>query len=291
MAESIHPATTMGAVHLKVDNLENVVEFYREVLGFAILKQTEYTVELTADGQNSLLILEKIPNAVVLPRKNTTGLYHYALLVPTRKDLSLVVRNLIKHNIHVGQADHLVSEALYIADPENNGIEIYVDRPRTEWKYDGQGRVKMAVDPIEWQSLIDEAGTEEWSGLASGTVMGHVHLHVADLKAAEHFYCNILGFDIMANMADSALFVSAGGYHHHLGMNVWAGVGAPQPPDNATGLFYYTVALPDIAALEAVVSKIQAADIIVESRGAGWFVQDPSKNGVLLVSETSELLE
>jgi len=220
----------MGAVYLKVKDLENSVKFYREVIGFKILKQTEYTVELTADGHNSLVILEKIPNAVILPRKNTTG-------------------------------------------------------PREEWTYDAQGRVKMAVDPIEWQGLIDEAGDAEWNGLAQGTVMGHVHLHVADLKQAEQFYVGILGFDIMAHMANSALFISAGGYHHHLGMNVWAGIGAPQPPDNAAGLLYYTIVLPNKEGLDSVLTKLRDAEIVVESHEAGWFVEDPSKNCILLVSQ------
>lgn len=285
MTQPMHPEITMGAVYLKVKDLENSVKFYREVIGFEILKQTEYTVELTADGHNCLVILEKIPNALVLPRKNTTGLYHYAILVPTRKDLSLSLRNLIKHDIHVGQADHLVSEALYIADPENNGIEIYVDRPREEWTYDEQGRVIMAVDPIEWQSLIDEAGDEEWSGLPKGTIIGHVHLHVADIKQAEQFYVGILGFNIMAFIGNSALFISAGGYHHHLGLNVWAGIGAPQPPDNAAGLLYYTIVLPNKAELDSVLTKLRDADIAVEAHEAGWVVQDPSKNRILLINQ------
>jgi catechol 2,3-dioxygenase len=287
MSHSIHPQTSIGAVYLKVSDLKRSVKFYQDAVGFEILREYEQTVELTADGHNPLLILEKIPNALVLPRKNTTGLYHFAILVPTRKDLSLAVCNLIKHNIHVGQADHLVSEALYIADPENNGIEIYVDRPREEWTYDEHGRVKMAVDPIDWQGLINEAGDEDWSGLAKGTVMGHIHLHVADLQAAEHFYCGILGFNIMAHMMNSALFLSAGGYHHHLGMNVWAGIGAPQPPDNAVGLRYYTIVLPNKAALEEVLTKLRNAEIKVEPLAASWFVQDPSKNGILLVSNSN----
>jgi catechol 2,3-dioxygenase len=285
MANSIHPQTSIGAVYLKVSDLKRSVQFYQDVVGFKILSENEQKVELTTNGHSPLLVLEKIPNAVILPRKNTTGLYHFAILVPTRKDLSLSVRNLIKHNLHVGQADHLVSEALYIADPENNGIEIYVDRPRNEWAYSENGEVRMAVDPIDWQGLIDEAGDAEWSGLAEGTVMGHIHLHVADLKAAEQFYCGILGFNIMAQMANSALFLSAGGYHHHLGMNIWAGIGAPQPPDNAAGLRYYTIVLPDKAALEEVLTKLRNADITVELLGESWFVQDPSKNGIVLVSQ------
>lgn len=283
MTYSIHPQTSIGAVYLKVSDLKQLAQFYKDLVGFRILSENEHKVELTADGHQPLLVLEKISNAVFLPRKSTTGLYHFAILVPTRKDLSLSVRNLIKHNLHVGQSDHLVSEALYITDPENNGIEIYVDRPRKEWKYNEKGEVKFAIDPIEWQGLIDEAGDAEWSGLPEGTVMGHIHLHVADLKAAEQFYVGILGFNIMAQIANSALFLSAGGYHHHLGMNVWAGIGAPQPPENATGLRYYTIVLPDKAALEEVLAKLRKAEVTVEPGDEGWFVQDPSKNKIYLI--------
>jgi catechol 2,3-dioxygenase len=284
VAHSIHPQTSIGAIYLKVSDLKRSVQFYQDVVGFEILRENEQSVELTADGKVSLLVLEKISDAVVLPRRNATGLYHFAILVPSRKDLSLSLRNLIKHDIRVGQGDHLVSEALYINDPENNGIEIYADRPRETWNYDKQGKVIMAADPIEWQSLIDEAGDLPWSGLTEGTIMGHVHLHVANLQEAEHFYCDILGFDLMAKMSGSALFISAGGYHHHLGLNVWAGIGAPPPPANAVGLRYYTIVLPNKEVLETMLTNLRDAGINVEDLNEGWFVQDPSKNGILLVS-------
>jgi catechol 2,3-dioxygenase len=284
VAHSIHPQTSIGAIYLKVSDLKRSVQFYQDVVGFEILRENEQSVELTADGKVSLLVLEKISDAVVLPRRNATGLYHFAILVPSRKDLSLSLRNLIKHDIRVGQGDHLVSEALYINDPENNGIEIYADRPRETWNYNGQGRVIMAADPIEWQGLIDEAGDLPWNGLDEGTIIGHVHLHVANLQEAEHFYCNILGFNLMAKMSDSALFISAGGYHHHLGLNVWAGIGAPPPPANAVGLRYYTIVLPNKEVLETMLTNLRDAGINVEDLNEGWFVQDPSKNGILLVS-------
>jgi catechol 2,3-dioxygenase len=284
MAHLIHPLTSIGAVYLKVSDLKRYVQFYQDVVGFEILREYEQKVELTADGKNSLLVLEKISDAVVLPRRNVTGLYHFAILVPSRKDLSLSLRNMIKHDIRVGQGDHLVSEALYINDPENNGIEIYADRPRETWNYDGRGRVIMAADPIEWQGLIDEAGDQVWNGLAEGTIMGHVHLHVADLQEAEHFYCDILGFNLMAKMSDSALFISAGGYHHHLGLNVWAGIGAPPPPANAVGLRYYTIVLPNKEELDNLLIKLRTIGIIPEQMELGWFVRDPSQNGILLIS-------
>jgi catechol 2,3-dioxygenase len=284
MVHSIHPLASIGAVYLKVSDLKRSVQFYQDVVGFEILREYEHTVELTADGKNSLLVLEKISDAIVLPRRNATGLYHFAILVPSRKDLSLSLRNLIKHDIRVGQGDHLVSEALYINDPENNGIEIYADRPRETWNYDGQGKVIMAADPIEWQGLIDEAGDQVWNGLVEGTIMGHVHLHVADLQEAEYFYCDILGFNLMAKMSDSALFISAGGYHHHLGLNVWAGIGAPPPPANAVGLRYYTIVLPNKEELDNMLMKLRTVGIIPEPMELGWFVKDPSQNGILLVS-------
>jgi catechol 2,3-dioxygenase len=282
MSHQIHPNTEIGEVHLKVSNLERSIKFYREVVGFKVLKQTDKVAELTVDGAHIMVVLEEIPNADVLPRRASTGLYHFAILVPTREALSLSLRNLMQYDIRIGQGDHLVSEALYIADPDNNGIEIYADRPRETWKSDAQGRILMASDPIAWQSLIDEAGEQVWEGLAPNTIIGHIHLHVADLQSSEQFYCGLLGFEVMAYMADSALFIAAGGYHHHIGLNTWAGT--TPPPDNAVGLQYYTIVLPDAAELEKILTVLTSAGITVVQQEAGSFVRDPSGNGILLVA-------
>jgi catechol 2,3-dioxygenase len=290
MSFLIHPDTEIGTVHLKVSNLERSVKFYREVVGFKVLLQVGGTAELTVDGKNRLLILEEIPNAVISPRRTTTGLYHFAILVPTRKDLSLSLRNLLHNEIRVGQGDHLVSEALYINDPDNNGIEIYADRPRNTWKSDGQGGILMASDPIEWQSLLNEAADQIWDGLSLGTKIGHVHLHVADLQKSAQFYCQLLGFDIKAHLEDSALFISAGGYHHHIGLNTWAGVGAPPPPPNAVGLQYYTIVIPNKTELETILTRLRISGSLVEQHNEGWLVQDPSKNGILLVEQHEDKL-
>jgi catechol 2,3-dioxygenase len=290
MTHTIHPNTEIGQIHLKVSQLERSIQFYREVVGFELLQKVGNTAELTVDGKNRLLVLEEIPNAVIVPRRNTTGLYHFAILVPTREDLSLSLRNLLHHQIHVGQGDHLVSEALYITDPDNNGIEIYADRPRSTWKWDGQKQVIMATDPIEWQSLLDEAGEQTWNKLSSETIIGHVHLHVADLQKAEQFYCQTLGFEITAKMGDMALFISAGGYHHHIGLNTWAGVGAPPPPPDAVGLRYYSIIIPNTNELETILTNLQNAGIPVEQQDGGWLVQDPSKNAILLVARGTNII-
>ncbi|MDB5052861.1 MAG: hypothetical protein JWM44_911 [Bacilli bacterium] len=290
MTHTIHPNTEIGQIHLKVSQLERSIQFYREVVGFELLQKVGNTAELTVDGKNRLLVLEEIPNAVIVPRRNTTGLYHFAILVPTREDLSLSLRNLLHHQIHVGQGDHLVSEALYITDPDNNGIEIYADRPRSTWKWDGQKQVIMATDPIEWQSLLDEAGEQTWNKLSSETIIGHVHLHVADLQKAEQFYCQTLGFEITAKMGDMALFISAGGYHHHIGLNTWAGVGAPPPPPDAVGLRYYSIIIPNTNELETILTNLKNAGIPVEQQDGGWLVQDPSKNTILLVARGTNII-
>jgi catechol 2,3-dioxygenase len=281
---TIHPDTEIGRVHLKVSNLERSIQFYREVVGFEVLRQERHRAELTAAGESHpLLVLEEIPNAVIPARRGTTGLYHFAILVPTRADLGLSLRNLAEFGIHIGQGDHLVSEALYISDPDNNGIEIYADRPRETWTYNEQGQVQMATDPIEWQSLLDEAGDQVWSGLQKGTKIGHIHLHIDDLHTAKRFYCELLGFEVMAQMADSALFVAAGGYHHHIGLNTWAGVGARPAPEDAVGLRYYTIIIPNMSELKAILTRLEDAGIYAVQQDAGWLVKDFAQNHILLV--------
>ncbi|MDF2725679.1 MAG: yfiE, partial [Paenibacillus sp.] len=229
MAAFLDSNITLGEVKLKVSELDRSIRFYEEVVGLRVLAHDaeKRTAAFTSNGLHTLLVLEEIPNAAVPQRRSYAGLYHFALLVPDRRSLSLVLRNLLQTGIHIGQADHLVSEALYISDPDNNGIEIYADRPREQWKRDAEGNYVMASDPIAWDSLIAESGKAEWNGLPPETVVGHIHLHVGDLRESRAFYEQKLGFDVVGDYAQmSAVFVSAGGYHHHIGMNIWAGAGA-----------------------------------------------------------------
>jgi catechol 2,3-dioxygenase len=276
MTIRLHPGTALGEVKLKVSNLEVSMKFYLEIMGFKVLSHIGHIAELTVDGVNPLLILEELPNPVI-SRTRTTGLYHFAILVPSREQLGLSLRQLIQSGIQIGQADHEVSEALYISDPDQNGIEIYSDRQRESWRVDEEGNVMMKVDPIDWDGLLEVSSNLVWSGLPADTVMGHVHLHVADLQTAKAFYVDLLGFDIMFDGAArmGALFVAAGGYHHHLGLNIWAGIGAPQPSQDATGLAYYTIVLPNESEVSTVVDRLRNADVAVEQEAGGWRVKDP----------------
>jgi catechol 2,3-dioxygenase len=276
MADRIHPDTNIGLVKLRVSDLQRSIRFYGDVVGLKVLNEGDGTADLTADGKRALVRIQDIAGAVVPPRKSAAGLYHYAILVPDRRSLGLVLRNLIRTGIHVGQADHLVSEALYIADPDHNGIEIYVDRPRETWGYDAAGHVRMAVDPIDWDGLLMEAADTPWNGLPAATTMGHIHLHVSDLGATKHFYEEVLGFDVMAQMGNAALFVAAGGYHHHIGLNTWAGVGAGLAPDNAAGMAFYEIVVATEEAKRSVVARLHEAGVPIREEEGAVVFHDPT---------------
>lgn len=281
MAGQLDPQIYLGEVKLRISSMERSIRFYEDVVGLSLLSRSEdgRTAALSADGGAvPLLMLEEIPNAVIPQRRGHAGLYHFAILVPDRKTLSLVARHLTEKGIYIGQADHLVSEALYINDPDNNGIEIYADRPRSQWKRDANGDYAMATDPIQWESLIAESKGAEWSGLPAGTVIGHVHLHVGDLNTSGAFYTKALGFDMAGDYSQTmrALFISAGGYHHHIGMNIWAGLGAALPPDNTVGLDYFTVMFPGSEARERLLAHLRGEGIAVAIDGEDAIIHDPT---------------
>lgn len=282
MITHIHPKTTTGAVALTVADLSRSVEFYRSGLGMQVHLEMEGTAYLGAGGQD-LLVLSVQPGAQ--PVQGVTGLYHFALLLPSRQELARMVRHLQAAQIQLtGTVDHAVSEAVYLADPDGHGIEISWDRPRDVWQV-RNGVVKIASDELDMKSLLAEGeeGWLEWEGLHPETVIGHVHLHVADLAAAERFYTEALGMQVTARYGKAALFVSAGGYHHHIGLNTWAGEGAPAPPPDAARLLWAEIRFPDEAALAEAVERVAAAGVALESRDGGWLAHDPSGNALLLV--------
>jgi catechol 2,3-dioxygenase len=231
----------IGSVSLIVSNLDRSVSFYRDTLGFQETSRDGRTAVLAAGDGPVLLELRELGGAIPKPRRST-GLFHFAVLVPTRAALGRSLRRLADQQWPLsGAADHLVSEALYLNDPDGLGIEIYRDRPRETWRQ-ANGELAMATDPLDLQSVAGEPGAEAaWSGLEAGTVMGHVHLHVARLEDGESVFCGDVGFVPVVRSYPGALFVSAGGYHHHLAMNTWIGAGAPPPPENAVGLRSFTV--------------------------------------------------
>jgi catechol 2,3-dioxygenase len=236
----------IGQVSLTVRDLDRSLLFYKDVLGFVEQGDPKEGVASTAvalgpPGGRTLIELHERTDAIAKPRRSA-GLYHFAILVPSRAALGRSLRRLAEKRWPIsGAADHLVSEALYLSDPDDLGIEIYRDRPRDSWRM-VDGEMAMATDPLDLEAIHNEPGAETpWRGLEAGTVMGHVHLHVPHIDTAEAFYCGRIGFDPIVRRYPGALFVSAGGYHHHLGLNTWVGVGATPPPENAVGMRAFTI--------------------------------------------------
>lgn len=279
----LHSDVEIGFVQIRVSNLERSLSFYQKVVGLSILRQTGREVEMTADGKNVLLILREIEDAKVIRPNSVAGLYHFAILVPDRPSLGLVLRNLISSGIEVGQGDHLVSEALYIQDPDNNGIEIYRDRPKDTWSYDAQGHVMMTTDPVDIDGLLAASEGLQWTGLPAETIIGHVHFHVGSLSKAKAFYVDLLGFELTANYGSAAMFISAGGYHHHVGLNVWAGQGAPAAPPDVAGIDYFTLVLPNEEERTAVVNRARQAGYKVTEQNGNPEFRDPWNIGIRLV--------
>lgn len=281
MVEIIAPATKIGEVELYVSDLDRAVRYYQEGLGFHLLDRVDGQAILGA-GENRLLTLIEKPGSH--RASGATGLYHFAVLLPDRRSLARLLYHLAETETAVqGAADHGVSEALYLADPDGNGIELYRDRRRGEWPKDDLGRLQMGTDELDIDNLLLElrGGVDPWQGMSEGTRIGHIHLQVRDLNEAEQFYTRVLGFQLMQRYSSGAIFVSAGGYHHHIGLNVWAGVGAPPPPEGAVGLRWFEVRLPDLAALEAIEQRLKDAAVPYEPQEGGILVRDPSQNGIL----------
>ena len=281
MSQTIAPATMVGEVQLVVSDLERSVTFYQNALGFRVLDRQEGRAVLGA-GSRRLLTLVEQPGAKPAPR--TTGLYHFAVLLPDRRSLARLLYHMADTEVPVqGASDHGVSEALYLSDPDSNGIELYRDRDPEEWPQDEAGKMEMGTEALDIDDLVMELqdGLTPWEGLPDGTRIGHVHLRVRNIPEAEAFYAGVLGFQLTQRYGTGASFVSAGGYHHHVGFNTWQSAGAPPPPPNATGLRWFELLLPDTTALEAVRARLSAAGIMVDAQDEGVLVRDPSGNGIL----------
>ena len=279
----IAPETSMGAVRLTVRDLERSRQFYERALGLQASGQHDGTVGLGVRGEAPLVELRGDSSASALDRR-ATGLFHLAILVPTRRDLAFALARLSQAGWPLdGASDHLVSEALYLSDPDGNGIEIYRDRPRDQWRRI-DGDLAMDTLPLDLDSVIGELrdATELQQLAPAGTRIGHVHLQVSDLGDAERFYNGVLGFDVVVRGYPGALFVSAGGYHHHIGLNTWNSLRAGPPAPGSVGLRNFEVALPGREALEQVLERVRDAGIEIQDSGEGSLIRDPSGNGVLL---------
>ncbi|CUL06139.1 VOC family protein [Listeria monocytogenes] len=244
MAE-ISEELRLGEVVLNVGHLKEMAGFYQEVIGLKLLEENERMVRLGVSGSDeALLVLKKIDNAVV-PEVPRIGLFHTAFLLPTRESLADVLLHLAKSGYPIdGAGDHAYSEALYLYDIEGNGIEIYADRPKAEWMRDGDGNLPMVTEQVDVDSLLQIATDEPFTGMPNGTIIGHVHLQVADADKAEQFYKEVLGMNLTTAIP-SARFFAAGDYHHHIGSNVWAGRNLELLQENETGLAWFTIITPD----------------------------------------------
>jgi catechol 2,3-dioxygenase len=277
------PNTFVSHVELKVSNIAESIAFYKQIVGFQILEQTENNVRFTTDGKSSILSLKQLEK-VEPKQQKTTGLYHFAILLPERKDLANFVFHLAKNKIPVGSSNHLVSEAFYFNDPDGNGIEVYADKDPSTWTW-RNNHVVMAVDPIDIEGLLAEGENGAWTLLPTNTVMGHIHLHVAELGETKRFYEEGLGFQTVSQFGNQALFISTGKYHHHIGLNTWNGVGAPPELPFNPGLESYTLSYPNKESLEQVVNNVRQIGAKVERDNDNYVTYDPSQNKIVLSYE------
>jgi catechol 2,3-dioxygenase len=277
-------ATRWGAVRLQVADLERSLEWYRRVLGLERvdsesldrepLNRPGRVARLGAHGTGTPLVeLRERPGAAPVPRRGRLGLYHYAILLPDRPALGRFLRHLSEIDERAGMSDHFVSEALYLTDPDGLGIEVYADRPRTAWRHEDR-QLTMTTIPLDVDAVLREAGRERWSRMPSGTVLGHVHLFVADLELAAAFYHAALGLDKTVWSYPGALFLSAGGYHHHLGINTWATGAMPAGPDEAR-LLEWEVVVPSLRDAAEAIASIAAMGGAVEQSADGGVARDP----------------
>jgi catechol 2,3-dioxygenase len=267
-------ATRLGPVKLQVSNLARSVAYYESVIGLRVIDRGEGTARLGAQGDAGVLVgLRERPGATPVPRRGLLGLYHFAILVPDRAALGRFLRHVVALGVHVGMADHLVSEALYLTDPDGLGIEVYADRPRESWRK-ADRQIAMATDPLDAEDLIAAGGDAPFSGLPAGTGIGHVHLHVGDIERASHFYHEGLGFDKMVWNYPGALFLAAGGYHHHLGTNTWA-AGQPAAGDGDARLLEWEVQVPTLGDAHAALVSVESAGHAVERDASGGTARDP----------------
>jgi len=261
----------LGMVRLQVADVERSLDWYRRVLGVQVLEQGPSRAVVGAVDGTPLIELRGRPGAHAVPRRGRLGLYHYALLLPGRSWLAAFVRHLSEIGERAGMSDHLVSEAVYLSDPDGLGIEVYADRPRGAWRsHDRQ--LDMATEPLDVQDLLGASDGRDWEGLPTGTVVGHVHLFVGDLARAEAFYHRTLGLDKVVWSYPGALFLSAGGYHHHLGTNTWAMPAEPAREDDAR-LLEWELVLASKADVEAALASFEAAGVTAD-RATGR-VEDP----------------
>ena len=276
----------MGPVHVTVSELGRSLDYYRTVVGLDVLEQGGGRASL---GANSTELVGLVEEPGAQPSDGYTGLFHFALLVPDRPSLARWLAHAARDRVQLtGLSDHYVSEAIYLRDPDHHGIEIYADRPRDLWE--GQVGSRMTTEPLDVKGLlaeVDDPASEPFDGLPGGTVMGHVHLKVAGIPETIEFYRDGLGFDLVVERVPQAAFLSAGGYHHHVGANTWESAGASPPPEGSASLRHATILLPSVEERDEVVRRLAGQGQEPEDDPAGPLVRDPSGNALALAATSA----
>ena len=265
--------THIGRIRIQVADVERSLAYYGSVLGMRVISRAGNAVQLGAHGDDRVLLelIEK-RGARTVPRRGLLGLYHFAVLLPDRAALGRFIAHLTEIGMYAGMSDHLVSEAVYLTDPDGLGIEVYADRPRESWQI-ADRQLEMATKPLDVASVVAAAGDRKWDGLPAGTIIGHVHFYVGDIDRASSFYHSGLGLDKIVWNYPGALFMSAGGYHHHVGVNTWA-VGAPPATDDDARLVEWELLVPDSESVQAAAASIATAGYPIEHDGDALVASD-----------------
>ncbi len=277
----------IGHVELRTSNLDLALNYYQKLLGFRLIQQTNDKAYLSAAGTfPAQIVLKLLPEATDKPYR-TTGLYHLAIRLPNRREMALLLKRMLDNNISLlGLSDHTVSEAIYLNDPDENGIEIYCDRPREQWSLDGT-KINMSAKHLSPKDLLIELQNKEnWIGMHPEAAIGHIHLQVSDLAACEDFYNKILGLNITQKNHPGALFFAAGDYHHHIACNTWSSKGAPPPPENTVGMEEFSIVFPDRLLLMAALNRAVDSGLLssneIDPEVNTFRICDPSGNRILL---------
>ncbi len=278
--------TKIQSVDLKVKDLKTSLNFYSHLMGFKIISQNETSAMLSANGSLPYILqLHEDKNAIHKPY-GSTGLFHIAIKLPNRKELARVFLRMFENKVKFqGFSDHLVSEAIYLEDPDENGVELYVDRPRAEWQYK-MGQVEMSTLPLNLNVLTNELDDRNvWNGIHPDTEIGHIHLSVSDIRKAQEFYSILLGLNVTNSTYPGAMFFSAGGYHHHVGANIWSSKnGSPAINKHAVGLLNYTIRIPDEEYIKVIQSRAEESNQLIEPfNGKYLVISDMDKNKITVV--------
>jgi catechol 2,3-dioxygenase len=275
-------STHLGRVRLQVADIERSLLFYARVLGMCVIRGSADSVGLGPLGkEHEIIHLRQRNDARPVPKRGLLGLYHFAILLPDRASLGRFVAHLAEIGVPAGMSDHFVSEAVYLTDPDGLGIEVYADRPRDAWRYD-ERQLHMTTDHLDVDDLVRSARGERWTGMPAGTVLGHVHLYVDDIDKAAAFYHDALGFDKVVWSYPGALFLSAGGYHHHLGTNTWA-KGAARATDSDARLLEWEIIVPTRNDAEEAARHVKESGYEVKQEDGEWVLTDPWGTSLRLV--------